>query len=331
MTKRTETPQLESMRFQKSVLVIGVGLFVVKFIAWWITDSVAVFSDALESIVNVIAGAIGLYSLYLSTLPRDKNHPYGHGKAEFLSAALEGSLIIVTAVLITFEAIHQFKHPEELRNLDYGIYIVAFAGLVNFIMGILSVRKGKKNNSLALYSGGKHLITDTYTTIGIVVALFLIQQTGMIWIDGVISLILAVIIGVTGYRILRRSIAGMMDEADDQLLEQVVEHMNNNRLDAWVDLHNLRIIKYGSVLHLDCHLTVPYYYSIQQANELVKQLEKKIREHFGNSIELFVHLDPCQSFSCQLCSLECAVRKMEFVKKVDWTVKNSSKDKQHGV
>ena len=330
MSSKQLNPQQQNVRFQRGVLLVGVCLFLIKIAAWVLTDSVAIYSDALESIVNIVAGAIGLYTLYLSSLPRDANHPYGHGKAEFISSALEGSLIVVAAVLITVKAITSLKDPEVLYHLDYGILLISFAGVVNLFMGISAVRKGKQSKSIALEASGKHLITDTYTTAGIIVALVLIHFTDIIWIDGIVSLILAFIIGIVGYKILRRSIAGVMDEADKDLLSEVVEHINKNRIDDWVDLHNLRIIKYGPILHLDCHLTVPFYYSVKEAHYLVDKLENSTREKFGSKVELFVHLDPCQPFSCALCSLQnCAERKEPTKEKINWTVENISANKQH--
>ena len=330
MTSTQQSTSQHNIRFQKGVLLIGVFLFVIKLIAWWITDSVAVYSDALESIVNIVAGSIALYSLYLSSLPRDANHPYGHGKAEFISSAIEGSLIIVAAVLIVIKAFTSLKETSEVTHIDIGIILIIVAGSTNYVMGFLAVKKGKASKSLALEATGKHLISDTYTTLGIVVALVLIKWTGLFWIDGIVSLLLAFVIGIMGYRILRRSIAGVMDEADSELLEEVVAHINARRIDEWVDLHNLRIIKYGPVLHLDCHLTVPFYYHVQAAHILVDELEKSTREKFGHSVELFVHLDPCQPFSCKLCQLKnCPERKEKMTSILEWNIHNISANKQH--
>ena len=232
-------------------------------LAWYITNSVAVLTDGLESIVNIITGFIGLYSLYLSALPKDNNHPYGHGKAEFISAGIEGTLISVTGLIIIYEAINNLRHPHVLGKLDYGIGLIALTSIINFAVGFVAVRKGKKNHSLALIASGKHLESDTYSTIGIVVGLILIYFTKLVWLDSIIALVYALIIIVTGYKIMRSSIAGIMDEADKKLLDEVVEYLNNSRTKNWIDLHNLRIIKYGAILHLDCHLTVPWYFTVR--------------------------------------------------------------------
>src|SRR5262249_30149643 len=147
---------------QKWVAAVAVVLFLLKLAAYYLTQSVAVLTDALESTVNVIAGFIALYSLYIAAKPRDEDHPYGHGKAEFLSAAVEGALVFMAGLIIIYEAIVSLIHPHPLARLDRGIYIVGFTALVNYIVGAWCIRKGKQNNSMALQAGGKHLQTDTY-------------------------------------------------------------------------------------------------------------------------------------------------------------------------
>src|ERR1700754_156829 len=151
----------ENISIQRWVAIIGTLLFFLKLAAYYLTQSVAVLTDALESTVNVIAGAIGLFSLYVAAKPRDEDHPYGHGKAEFLSAAVEGSLVLMAGLIIIYEAVIDFIHPHPLQSLDKGIYIIAFTAVVNFIVGTYCVYKGKRNNSIQLVSGGRHLQTDT--------------------------------------------------------------------------------------------------------------------------------------------------------------------------
>ena len=320
----------ENYSFQKIVIIVAIILFILKIVAWYLTNSIAILTDALEGIVNIITAFIGLYSLYLANIPKDENHPYGHGKAEFISAAIEGTLISVTGLIIIYEAINNLKHTHILGKLDIGIGIIALTSLINFLVGFLAVRKGKKNKSLALIASGKHLETDTYSTFGIIVGLILIYFTHLNWLDSVIALTYALIIIVTGYKIIRSSIAGIMDEADIKLLNEVVVYLNATRAINWIDLHNLRIIKYGAVLHLDCHLTVPWYFNVQDAHEEVKKLEDFVKEKYGDSVEMFVHLDGCESFSCQLCQIQdCAKRQYPFISKVEWTMHNISKNIKH--
>src|SRR5580692_431017 len=197
----------ENISIQRWVAIIGTLLFFLKLTAYYLTQSVAVLTDALESTVNVIAGFIGLYSLHVAAKPRDEDHPYGHGKAEFLSAAVEGALVIMAGFIIVYEAIVNLIHPHPIQKLDKGIYIVAFTAVVNFIVGAICIRKGKQNNSMALQAGGRHLQSDTYSTIGIIVGLVIIWYTRLVWLDSIISIIFSGIILYTGYHILRRSVA----------------------------------------------------------------------------------------------------------------------------
>lgn len=320
----------QNLKIQKWVAGISILLLVVKFIAYYFTHSVAILTDAMESIVNVAAGFIGLYSLYIAAKPRDKDHPYGHGKAEFISAAIEGTLIGAAGTIILYKAIQNLIFPIVLQKIDTGIWLVAATAVINFIMGYICVRIGKKNNSLALEASGNHLQSDTYSTLGIIAGLLLLLFTGYYWIDSAVAIIFGIFIIYTGYRIIRRSIAGIMDEADEKLLGKMVEALNASRKENWVDLHNLRVIKYGSVLHLDCHLTVPWYLNVQQAHEEVSALGYLVKKEFGESVELFVHSDGCRYFQCAICNKDnCAVRQHNFVKRISWTLENIRPDKKH--
>ena len=322
--------QTQNLQLQKWVAAISVLLLAAKFIAYYLTNSVSILTDALESIVNVAAGFIGLYSLYIAAKPKDIDHPYGHGKAEFISAAIEGTLITSAGAIIIYKAIRSFITPTELQKLDYGIYLVAGAAVINFIIGLITERKGKQANSLALIASGKHLKSDSYSTLGIIIGLILIYFTGSKWIDPAVAIIFGIIIIYTGYKILRRSIAGIMDEADIELLKKIVDLLNKNKRENWVDLHNLRVIKYGSILHVDCHLTVPWYLNVTEAHDEVEALSSLVRQEFGESVELFVHVDGCLPFSCEVCNKQnCNVRKHNFEKRIDWTLENVLQDKKH--
>jgi len=324
--------QTQNLQLQKWVAGISVLLLVAKFIAYYLTNSVSILTDALESIVNVVAGFIGLYSLYVAAKPRDIDHPYGHGKAEFLSAAIEGTLITSAGAIIIYKAIRSFIEPASLQKLDYGIYLVAAAAIVNFIVGFITERKGKTSNSLALIASGKHLKSDSYSTFGIIVGLILIYFTGLAWIDPAVAMIFGIMIIYTGYKILRRSIAGIMDEADIELLKKIVDLLNKNKRENWVDLHNLRVIKYGSILHIDCHLTVPWYLNVSEAHAEVDALSSLVRKEFGELVELFVHVDSCEPHSCKICNKQnCNVRKHNFEKRIDWTLENVLQNQKHHV
>lgn len=322
--------QQQNLNIQKWIAAISVLLLAVKFLAYYLTHSVAILTDAMESIVNVAAGFIGLYSLYISAKPRDINHPYGHGKAEFLSAAVEGTLILSAGAVIIYKAVQHFIYPVPIHSIDKGMILVGITGLVNLGVGSLGFRHGKRNQSLALVASGRHLISDSYSTFGIVAGLLLMSFTKLVWIDGVMAVVFGVIIIYAGYRIVRRSIAGIMDEADQELLEKMVRVLNTNRKENWVDLHNLRVIKYGSILHVDCHLTVPWYLNVNEAHAEIEALGSLIKMEFGVSFELFVHSDGCLYVQCPICSKsDCPVRHHPFEKRIEWSLGNILSDKKH--
>lgn len=322
----------QNIRIQLWVAILSVVLLVTKLVAYFLTDSVAILTDALESIVNVVAGFFGLFSLYIAAKPRDADHPYGHGKIEFVSSAVEGSMIFIAGTIIIYEAVVNLIHPSTLHQLNFGMLLIGITAILNFAAGSICVRIAKKNNSAALLSSGKHLISDTYSTVGILVGLILINLTDIMWLDSAVAILFSFIILYTGYKIIRTSLAGIMDEVDKTLLIKMVKLLNDNRQPNWIDLHNLRIIKYGSVLHIDCHLTLPWYLNLVEAHDEVDALIALARKNFGESVELFVHTDPCLEFSCKICvKQDCQVRKDSFNKKIEWTVENVMANKKHGL
>ena len=321
----------QNLRTQKWIASLSVVLLATKLVAYYRTGSVSILTDAMESIVNVAAGFIGLYSLYVAAKPRDEDHPYGHGKAEFLSAAVEGTLIAVAGALIIYKAVGSLINPQPVHQLDTGLFLVAASGLANGAAGYYCLLIGRKNQSLALQASGKHLLTDTVSTIGILLGLTLLYFTGWTWLDAIVALIFAFWILFTAWGILRRSIAGIMDEADEKLLKKMVSLLNSSRKVNWVDLHNLRVIRYGTVLHIDCHLTVPWYLNVHEAHREIDHLSAMVRQEFGDTVELFVHSDGCLPFQCRICSkMDCSERKHNFEQKIDWTLKNIVSNKKHG-
>jgi cation diffusion facilitator family transporter len=322
----------KNIQIQKWVAILSVGLLVIKIVAYYLTHSVAILTDALEGIVNIVAGFVGLYSLYIAAKPQDKDHPYGHGKVEFVSAALEGSLILVAGLFIIYNAVKNLIYPEQLDQLDVGMGLICITAVLNFLMGILCIRVGGQNNSIALQASGKHLQSDTYTTLGITGGLIVVYFTKILWIDSVVAIVFALLIMRTGYKILRSSLAGIMDETDRDLLVKLVGLLNSNRNWNWVDLHNLRIIKYGNQLHMDCHLTVPWYLNVNEAHLEIDKLTGLVRNRFGSSVEFFIHTDGCLEASCPICDKsDCPVRQHALVRKIEWTVENISENKKHSL
>lgn len=319
-----------NFKVQRLVAVVAIFLFILKVIAWWLTASVAILTDALESTVNVIAGFISLFSLYIASKPRDKKHPYGHGKAEFVSAAVEGSLVAIAGFVIIYEAIDNLIHPHNIKQLDLGMLIIGVTAVINYAMGWYAINMGKKNNSLALIASGKHLQSDSYSTLGIIAGIAVLYFTKLNWIDSAVAIGFAFFIIYTGYTIVKSSLAGIMDEADLELLEKLVSRMNESRRENWVDLHNLRIIKFGTIIHIDCHLTVPWFLNVHEAHKEIEAFSTLAKNEFGESVELFVHADGCMDFSCRICSKkDCIERKFPFTKIITWDVHNISSDQKH--
>ena len=222
-------------RIQRWIVCGSVAIMAGKFLAFWLTNSVGILTDAVESIVNVTAGFISLYSLYLAAKPKDAGHPFGHGKVELISASIEGLLIIIAGGVIIFEGVRRLFEPAEIAKLDIGIIVVAAAGAMNYLMGWYSIRMGRRYNSIALIAGGKHLQSDTYSTIGLAIGLILLYITRIGWIDSALALIFGAIIILTGISILRRTVADLMDEADKQYLEKMLETISENQ--ARLDRH----------------------------------------------------------------------------------------------
>lgn len=319
------------VKVQRFIAILSVVLFLAKLIAWYLTHSVAILTDALESTVNVITGFIGLYSVILAAKPRDLNHPYGHGKVEFISAGIEGSLIFIAGLIIIYESINQLIEPRPLHELDLGIILTAVAGAINYLAGVYAIRQGKIHKSATLEAAGKHIRVDAYSTFAIIIGLILLLFTGWQWLDSAVALVFAIIILVTGYRVVRKSLAGIMDEADEKLLDEVISFIQEKRREQWIDMHNMRVIQYGDIMHVDAHMTLPWYYRVADGEKEIHILEDMIREHFGNKIEIFVHIDACAPYSCKLCALaECPVRHENFRQQIIWNSGNVWTDSKHG-
>lgn len=319
------------VRFQIWVVSIGVLLLLVKFGAFLYTNSNAILTDALESIINVVAGGLALYSLILAGKPRDKNHPYGHGKIEFISASVEGTLILLAGSAMIIKSVYNLIYPLALGDLSYGIVLVSFSGVINYIMGYMAERKGVQHHSMTLIAGGRHLKSDAYSTVGLLVGLGLIWLTGEAWLDNVVAIIFGTIIGITGYNVLKQSIGGIMDEADYDLVDELVHILHNNRRKNWVDLHNLRVIRFGDKIHVDCHVTVPYYFSVKEGHDEISLVDALINKNVENNVEFFIHTDPCEpDFSCKVCIKDdCEVRQHPLQQKIEWDLENVMLNAKH--
>ena len=320
------------IKIQTGALAIGLVLMAVKVLAWWLTKSDAILTDALESIVNIVAGAFGLYSLVLASKPRDLDHPYGHGKIEFVAAGLEGGLIFFAGTVILWKSAYGFLYPHPLASLGWGLWLTGLTGGINYLIGWRMSRYGRQHDSMVLISGGSHLKSDAYSSVGILAGLGLLLLTGWQWVDSATAMIFGFVILYHGWQIIRESMAGIMDEADQELITSLALHLELHRQNEWIDVHNLRIIKYGNTFHIDCHLTLPWYLNLQDAHAAVKTFEKTADSFATKPVELFVHSDPCEAHSCEICQIsDCPVRQRVALARTTWTPENIIANRMHSV
>lgn len=332
MKEETVNKDISKLAFQRAIAFAGIILFIGKLVAWQLTNSDAVFSDAMESIVNIVSAFLGLYSLYLAAKPKDKEHPYGHGKVEFITSGVEGLLIIIAGILIIVQSSNSLIKGNHVKDLDWGIFIVLITGLINYGLGWYSLIKGKRENSLVLIASGKHLQSDTITTLGVVISLVIVHFTHWYWIDSAVALIFGSYIIFIGYQIVRKALSGIMDETDDKLLKEITAILLANRQPQWIDIHNMKIQQYGANLHIDAHITLPWYYSLREAHNEMEKVLVLLAKNLDRQIEFNFHMDDCKPISCSVCQISnCPVREFPFEKKIEWTIKNISQIQKHTV
>ncbi len=302
-------------------LVVGAVLLVAKYFAYELTGSTAILSDAMESIVNVVAALFALGGLVFAGRPADRSHPYGHGKIEFFSAAFEGGLIAFAAVMIVYQAADSFLHGVEVHQLDLGLAITAAAGLANLALGAFLVRSGKRSQSLTLVADGKHVLSDFWTSLGVVIGLLLVRLTGILWLDPLVAALVGVNLAWTGLRLVRHAAGGLLDEEDTELLRKLIQALNSNVVPGIIRVHNLRAIRSGSFSHIDAHLVVPEFWSVIAAHDASDAFERQVITACGIEGEIIFHTDPCRRAYCTRCDIpSCPIRVEPFRFRPDLTV-----------
>ena len=301
-------------------LAVGIGMFITKMTAYFITGSVAIFSDAAESVVHVAATGMALFSIILSSKPADETHLYGHGNVEYFSAGVEGFLIVFAAGVIIYQAILDIIAGPTLESLSIGVIFISAAGIVNLALGYYLIRTGKKTNSLTLIADGKHVLTDAITSIGVLVGITLVLITNYVLLDPILAIIVALNIVFTGYKLIRESIGGLMLETNPEILKTISGRLISIRKDYWIDLHELRYWQSGETTFIDFHLILPFYFTIQQSHNEEKRIDEELEKEYPNS-QIKIHFDYCNYDLCKFCGYQkCDVRKDE--KKIDfnWNV-----------
>ncbi len=310
------------LRRQAASISIGVGisLLLIKFAAYWLSGSTAVLSDALESIINVVASGFAFLSILISARPPDETHPYGHGKIEFFSAGFEGALIVMAAIAIIWTAIPTLLHPKELPSLDIALALLVIGGVVNWLLGSYLIRSGKRANSATLVADGKHVQADAITSAGVIIGLALVWLTGWYWLDPLVAILVALNILKSGYHLLDEAVGGLMDKAEPAFLTQVAATLQKLRRPEWIAPHHLRSWRSGAVRYIDFHLVVPCYWKIYQAHQIHKEIESALLEALATPGQVVIHFDPCSSDYCPICSVEnCPIRQAPFQEEIVWT------------
>ena len=300
-------------------VIVSTGLLGGKFYAYWLTGSAAILSDALESIINVVASAFAMWAIILAAKPPDPSHPYGHGKVEYISVGFEGALIVLAALGIFLKAASQISQPQPLPNLDFGLWLTLGITLINLLLGLGLIYTGRKTASLALMADGKHILTDVVTSFGVLAGLLIVLYTGLLWLDGVIAAAVGLNILFTGSRLVQHSVAGLMDASDVTLLEEISQILRQHRKSIWIDIHQLRARRAGDRIYLDFHLILPRDLSLEEGHKEVEELERIFRVHFRGEAEVHIHLEPCDDLECPICGYDpCQIRQAELQRQRLW-------------
>jgi cation diffusion facilitator family transporter len=272
-------------------VAVGVAVLALKFAAWYLTGSVALYSDALESLVNVATALAAVAAIRYGALPPDANHPYGHGKAEYFSVVLEGVFIVIAAVSIFRTAWLGFLAPEVLQNPAAGLAVNVLASLVNGAWGFVLVREGRRRRSPALAADGYHLYTDVFTSAGVVVGLILALVTGWLVLDAILAAVVAVNILWAGWRIIRMSIGGLMDEAvAPETLERIRALISENA-DGAIEAHDIRTRRAGRMTFVEFHLVVPGAMAVSVSHDICDRIERALRSEVSDA-SITIHVEP---------------------------------------
>ncbi|MBO1075989.1 cation diffusion facilitator family transporter [Roseomonas marmotae] len=278
-------------RLATGSVVVALAVLALKACAWWVTGSVALMADALESVVNVAAALAALLAVSFSAVPPDANHPYGHAKAEYFSAVLEGALIIVAALLILNEAWGAWfePHTPEVPTLGLAISVVATLGNAGWAMVLR--RHGRRLRSPALLADARHLMADVVTSIGVVVGVAAVALTGILWLDPLLAALTAVNILFSGWRLLRESVGGLMDEAVEPGLLVRIRALMSQEGEGALEMHDLRTRHAGRTTFVEFHLVVPGEMTVSVAHEICDRIEAALKAELGSAV-ITIHVEP---------------------------------------
>lgn len=306
----------ERIKVAKINIAVSFVVLALKFFGYYISNSTAIFSDALETLINVLTAFTALFVIHFVTKPADENHPYGHGKLEFFSAAFEGGLVFFAAISIFIESVKALKSNQPIVMIEAGMVFILLASAINLVMSLVLKRVGEKSKSETLIASSVHLMSDVYTTAGVVVGLLLVKLTDLLWIDAVVSMLVACHLVMESYRIVRRSVSGLTDEMDGNSLNELSHSIQKNVKPGVINIHLLRAIRSGNFHHIDAHLIVPEFWDVAKAHRFTHEFEKNVVNDYPYDGEFAFHLDPCGRKYCAHCNVaDCPVRQAQFVKK----------------
>lgn len=283
----TPTPLTRYAWLSIAAALVTIGL---KAAAYLYTDSVGLLSDAAESLVNLVGAVVALIMLTIAARPPDEEHAYGHSKAEYFSSGIEGSLILIAALSIAVTAVQRLLTPRPLEQIGLGLVVSAVASLVNLVVGLTMIRAGKRSGSITLEANGQHLMTDVWTSVGVIAGVGAVALSGWDWLDPVVALVVAGNIVWTGVRIVRRSVLGLMDTGlPPAQLAVIQEILGGFRLDG-IEFHALRTRQAGARAFVSFHVLVPGEWTVQRGHNLVEEIECDLRGALPNAV-IFTHLE----------------------------------------
>lgn len=279
-------------RFMWLSIAISVATIILKMVAAWVTGSVGFLSDAIETVINFVAAVVGLWALKLSAKPADKNHNFGHSKAEYFSAQVEGSLILVAAVAIIYTSIDRLLNPQPLEQLGIGLLFSVAAALLNAAAGYALVRAGKRYRSITLEADGKHLLTDVLTTVGVIVGMALVALTGWEILDPIVALLVGANILLTGYKLLRSAILSLLAEAlPDEELAKLNDFLDDFASENGVAFTSVRTAAFGRARLISLVMQVPGEWTVSYAHAHADEIEAGVANALG-AAETIVHVEP---------------------------------------
>lgn len=274
-------------------IAAAVATISLKFGAYWVTDSVGLLSDAAESVVNLVAAVVALVALTVAARPPDAGHHFGHTKAEYFSAVTEGIMIFVAAVYIIVTAVQRLITPVPLSNIAVGLAISLVASIINGWVALVLLRAGRRHRSITLVADGKHLLTDVWTSAGVIVGVLLVIPTGWLWLDPVVAILVGLNIIRTGWHLIQQSVGGLLDRAMDAESQARVDAVLSEFVSDEVRFHAVRSREAGHRSFLSMHVLVPGSWTVRRGHDLVEDIEERLRAAVDH-LEVSAHIEPIE-------------------------------------